>query len=64
VDSNGYLTRKGDIIISADGKEIEKPSDLTKQVEAKKPGDPITLGININGNVVFKAVRLGSLPGY
>jgi hypothetical protein len=64
MDSNGYLIRKGDIIISADGKEIEKPSDLTKQIEAKKPGDLVTLGINIKGNVMFKEVRLGSLSGY
>ena len=64
VDSNGYLTRKGDIIVSADGKEIEKPSDLTKQVEAKKPGDLLTLGINTKGSVIFKEVRLGSLLGY
>jgi hypothetical protein len=64
VDSNGYLTRKGYVIISADGKEIEKPSDLTKQIEAKKPGDLLTLGINVKGNVTFKEVRLGSLSGY
>jgi C-terminal processing protease CtpA/Prc len=63
VDSNGYLIRKGDIIISADGKEIKKPNDLTKQVE-KKPGDLLTLGINTKGNVIFKVVRLGSLLGY
>jgi len=64
VDSNGYLSRKADIIISADGKEIEKPSDLTKQVEAKKPGDLLTLGINTKGNVIFKVITVGSLPGY
>ena len=64
MDSNGYLIRKGDIIVSADGKEIKKPSDLTKQIETKKPGNLLTLGINTKGNVVFKVVRLGSLLGY
>lgn len=51
--------RESDVIIEADRKEIQSPSELKKIIEARKPGDSILLRIKRqNGATAYVAVQL------
>jgi S1-C subfamily serine protease len=50
----------GDVIVSVDGKAIEKFDDLFQALEKKKPGDSVTLGIRRGRQEGEISVRLGS----
>ncbi|HYM54917.1 MAG TPA: PDZ domain-containing protein, partial [Solirubrobacteraceae bacterium] len=64
---NGQVAVGGDIIVSIDGKAVTSSEDLANDVQAKKPGDTITIGLkraNGNGGYEAKTVKatLGSRP--
>ncbi len=64
---NGQVAVGGDIIVSIDGKPVTSSEDVANYVEAKKPGDTITIGLERgtgNGKYEHKTVTvtLGSRP--
>jgi len=62
VDDNGYLIRKGDVIISVDGKKIDTFTDIAKQIEKKKAGDMLDVIVNRNGAIFHKSITLELPP--
>jgi hypothetical protein len=62
VNSTGYLTQKADIIVAADGNEIDDFDDIIEQMENKQPGDNLMLKVNREGQMVDKLVKLEPLP--
>jgi hypothetical protein len=65
VDQNGYLIRKGDVIISVDGHKINGAKDILRQMKKKQLGDMLTLTIYTNGQIMNLNAKLGSLsPRY
>jgi len=61
VDKNGYLVRKGDVIISIDGHKVNGAGDILKQMKNKHLGDLFTLIVNRNGQIINMAAKLESL---
>jgi S1-C subfamily serine protease len=64
---NGQVAVGGDIITSIAGKTVTSSEDLANDIEAKKPGDTVTIGLlrgNGHGGDVHKTVTvtLGSRP--
>jgi S1-C subfamily serine protease len=64
---NGQVAVGGDIIVSIDGKTVASSEELANDIEAKKPGDTITVGLlrgNGHGGYVHKTVTvtLGTRP--
>jgi S1-C subfamily serine protease len=64
---SGQLAVGGDIVVSIDGKAVTSSEDLANDVEAKKPGDTITIGLKRatgSGGYEDKTVKatLGSRP--
>src|SRR5919199_1567557 len=49
VDKSGYLMRRGDVIISVDGHNIDRAVDIAKQIKKKHLGDLLSLVVNRNG---------------
>ena len=62
VEDNGYLIRKGDVIISADGNKIDKFIDIVKQMENKKAGNVLDVTVNRNGAIFHKSIMLELPP--
>ena len=62
VDNNGYLIRKGDVIISVDGNKIDTFTDIAKQIEKKKAGDMLDVTVNRNGAIFHKSIMLELPP--
>jgi S1-C subfamily serine protease len=69
---NGQVVVGGDIITSVDGAPVNSSDDLANAIQAKKPGDTITVGLRRaagNGRYEKKTVRVtlasrpNSLPG-
>lgn len=52
----------GDVIVSADGKDIRSPAQLSDAVSARMPGDVITLDVSRNGHERTVGVKLGKAP--
>jgi len=52
----------GDVITKADGKTIASSDDLQAAIEAKKPGDTITLTVSNGGQTRTVDVTLGNRP--
>jgi len=70
--ASGQLAVGGDIIVSIDGKAVNSSEDLSGDIQAKKPGDTISIGLlraTGNGKYEKKTVsatlgsRPNSLPG-
>lgn len=64
---NGQVAVGGDIITSIDGKAVTSSEDLANSIEAKKPGETITIGLERatgNGHYEHKTVSatLGTRP--
>ncbi len=64
---NGQIAVGGDIIVSIDGKAVNSSEELASDIEAKKPGDTISIGLrraNGRGGWEPKTVSatLGSRP--
>lgn len=62
VDDNGYLIRKGDVIISINGNKIDQFMDIVKQMEKKKVDDVLDIIINRNGTIFHKSIMLELPP--
>ena len=52
----------GDVIVSADGKQIRSPAQLSSFVSAHSPGDSIQLNVVRNGRERTVHVKLGDAP--
>ena len=52
----------GDVIVSVDGEEIVRESDLSRIVALKRPGDEVTLGVIRDGEEMEVEVTLGTRP--
>jgi S1-C subfamily serine protease len=64
---NGQVAVGGDIIVSLDGKPVSSSEELANDVEAKKPGDTVKIGIQrANGKGGYEpktvSVTLGTRP--
>jgi Do/DeqQ family serine protease len=55
--------KEGDVIVSVDGKEVTKMSELQEVVFNKRPGDKITIGYMRNKHKVTKTVTLKNAQG-
>jgi S1-C subfamily serine protease len=58
---DGQVSAGGDIITSVDGKSVSSSEDLANYIEAKKPGEKVTLGIlraNGSGGYEKKSVSV------
>ena len=58
VDKNGYLIRRGDLIISVDGHKVNGAEDLAKHMKKKHLGDLLTLVVNRNGQILNMVAKL------
>jgi PDZ domain len=58
VDENGYLIRRGDLIISVDGHKVDGAEDIAKQMKKKHLGDLLSLVVNRNGQILNMAAKL------
>ena len=58
VDKNGYLIRRGDVIISIDGHKVNGVEDMVKQMKKKHLGDLISLVVNRNGQILNIVAKL------
>jgi putative serine protease PepD len=64
---NGQVAIGGDIIASIDGKTVSSSEDLANDIQAKKPGDTVTVGLlRANGKGGYEkktvSVKLASRP--
>jgi S1-C subfamily serine protease len=64
---NGQIAVGGDIIVSVDGHAVDSSEELASDIETKKPGDTISIGLivpNGKGGWEHKTVSatLGSRP--
>jgi S1-C subfamily serine protease len=64
---NGQVAVGGDIIVLIDGKPIASSEELANDIEAKQPGDTITIGLlrgTGHGGYEHKtvSVKLGTRP--
>jgi S1-C subfamily serine protease len=64
---NGQVAVGGDIVVSIDGKPVGSSEELANDIEAKKPGDTLTIGLlrgNGHGGYEHKTVTvtLGTRP--
>ena len=54
--------RSGDVIVAFDGKDVASSSELRVLVDAKSPGDAVTLTVLRSGNEVEIELELGARP--
>jgi len=64
---NGQVAVGGDIIVSIDGKAVASSEELANDIEAKQPGETISVGLmrrNGHGGYEHKtvSVTLGTRP--
>jgi S1-C subfamily serine protease len=50
----------GDVVTQADGKAVNSSDDLRSAIQAKKPGDKLTLTVNRGGTETTIDVTVGS----
>jgi len=55
--------RVGDVILSLDGEKVAGPSDLSKAVGGRDPGEAVRLGVRRDGDDLALEVALAALPG-
>ncbi|MFL6408418.1 MAG: PDZ domain-containing protein [Nitrososphaeraceae archaeon] len=58
VDESGYLIRRGDVIISVDGHEVNGVEDMVKQMKKKHLGDLLSLIVSRNGQILNMVAKL------
>jgi len=58
VDKNGYLIRRGDLIISVDGHKVNGAEDIAKHMKKKHLGDLLALVVNRNGQILNMVAKL------
>jgi putative serine protease PepD len=54
--------QQGDVVVSADGEDVQNGDDLRSAVNAKKPGDELELEVRRDGNARTITVELGTRP--
>ena len=54
--------RSGDVIVAFDGKDVASSSELRQLVDAKSPGDAVTLTVVRSGENVEIELELGARP--
>lgn len=54
--------RAGDVVTAVDGDQIESGDELRERIDAKRPGDKLTLTITRSGNERTVEVTLGERP--
>jgi putative serine protease PepD len=54
--------QEGDVVVSADGEEVQNGDDLRSAVNAKNPGDELELEVRRDGNTRTITVELGTRP--
>jgi S1-C subfamily serine protease len=52
--------KEGDVVVKADGKDVKSPDDLRSAIQAKKPGDKLSLDIKRGDQSQTIDVTLGS----
>jgi len=52
--------KRGDVVTKLDGKTVTDQSDLSQVIEAKKPGDKLSVTYVRNGHTSTVTVTLGS----
>ncbi len=62
VVGNRQIPVGGDIIVNYDGKAAENADQFINYVEAKRPGDTLTLKVNRNGKTLTLSVVLAERP--
>jgi hypothetical protein len=58
VDRSGYLIRRGDVITSVDGHDVDGARDIAKQIKKKHLGDSLSLVVNRNGQILNIVAKL------
>ena len=54
--------QEGDVVVSADGEDVQNGDDLRSAVNAKKPGDELELEVRRGGDTQTITVELGTRP--
>jgi len=54
--------KRGDVILSVDGKEVNSPAELQMAIRSHKAGEKVTLTVWRQGKTVDVSVTLGELP--
>jgi putative serine protease PepD len=54
--------QQGDVVVGADGQDVQNGDDLRSAVNAKKPGDELELEVRRDGNTRTITVELGTRP--
>jgi serine protease Do len=64
-DSPAYRARlkRGDLVYSINGKDVENPHDLQQIVTSFRPHETITLSIERDGKEIEKELKLGNIAG-
>jgi serine protease Do len=64
-DSPAYRARlkRGDLVYSINGKDVENPHDLQQIVTSFRPHETITLSIERDGRNIEKELKLGNVAG-
>ncbi len=55
--------KAGDTIVSVDGKAVDGPRQLSREIAAKKPGSTVAIGVVRDGKEQTLSLKLGTLPG-
>ena len=55
---------EGDVIVSADDKEIELPMDFSEVLSSHTPGHTIKVGLIRSGTLMHKEIVLAAKPDY
>ncbi|MEV4419855.1 trypsin-like peptidase domain-containing protein [Patulibacter sp. NPDC049589] len=59
---NGVADPDGDVIVKIDGTDVQQSSDVTRTINAHKPGDKIELEVRRGGDTRKVQVTLGDRP--
>lgn len=62
--ANSAGLAEGDVIVSADDKEIELPMDFTEVLSNHTPGHTIKVGLIRSGTLMHKEIVLAAKPDY
>jgi S1-C subfamily serine protease len=54
----------GDVILSVDGQQVQRPEDLAREIATRRPGDRVTVKILRDGQVKDVEVTLGERPDH
>jgi S1-C subfamily serine protease len=61
-NGNGLPSKDGDVILKADGIDIDEVNDLISFFNTKQPGDQVTLQLHRDGKTIDVTVTLGGWP--